>query len=157
MICIGMNYAAHAAESGVRAARDPVVFLKTAEHRGGPVRRRPDPAVGAKKSTGRSSWASSSASAASYLASPADAVEYIAGYLVANDLSERDFQLRRPAASGPRASPLPRFTPLGPWLVPADEVDAGTPAPAQLGQRRAAAGLEHRGPDLRRRARSSTT
>ena len=52
-------------------------------------------------------------------------MECIAGYLVANDLSERDYQLPGAAGQWTKGKSLPSSTPLGPWLVPADELDAG--------------------------------
>jgi 2,4-didehydro-3-deoxy-L-rhamnonate hydrolase len=123
LVCVGLNYAAHAAESGVPAPTVPVVFLKPANTAAGPFDATPIPPASRKYDwevelgvvIGRS---------ASYLASPADAMDVVAGYVVGNDLSERDYQLNGPAGQWTKGKSLPLSTPLGPWLVPADEVDA---------------------------------
>jgi 2-keto-4-pentenoate hydratase/2-oxohepta-3-ene-1,7-dioic acid hydratase in catechol pathway len=62
---------------------------------------------------------------ASYLSSVEEAAGHIAGYVVANDLSERDYQLPGAAGQWTKGKSLPASSPLGPWLVPADQVDAG--------------------------------
>ncbi|WP_461164279.1 fumarylacetoacetate hydrolase family protein [Arthrobacter sp. R4-81] len=124
IVCIGMNYAAHAAESGAAPPEIPVVFLKPSNTISGPFDAAPIPPSSAKYDwevelgvvIGR---------AASYLADPADAMDYVAGYVVANDLSERDYQLPGAAGQWTKGKSLPASTPLGPWLVPADEVDPG--------------------------------
>jgi 2,4-diketo-3-deoxy-L-fuconate hydrolase len=125
IVCIGMNYAAHAAESGSAPPQIPVVFLKPANTVSGPFDAAPIPPFSAKYDwevelgvvIGR---------AASYLSSVEDAVECIGGYLVANDLSERDYQLPGAAGQWTKGKSLPSSTPLGPWLVPADELDGGS-------------------------------
>jgi 2,4-diketo-3-deoxy-L-fuconate hydrolase len=122
--CVGLNYAAHAAESGVPAPTVPVVFLKPGNTAAGPFDPAPIPPASQKYDwevelgvvIGRP---------ASYLASRAEAADVIAGYLVANDLSERDYQMNGPAGQWTKGKSLPQSTPLGPWLVPADEVDPG--------------------------------
>lgn len=123
VICIGMNYAAHAAESGSQPPTVPVVFIKPSNTVAGPFDAAPIPPLSTKYDwevelgvvMGRT---------ASYLATRAEAIDAVAGYLVANDLSEREYQL--PGASGQwtKGKSLPNSTPLGPWLVPADELDA---------------------------------
>jgi len=60
-----------------------------------------------------------------YLDSPADSAAHIAGYLAANDLSEREFQLEISGGQWSKGKSSPGFSPLGPWLVTPDEVDAG--------------------------------
>jgi 2,4-diketo-3-deoxy-L-fuconate hydrolase len=122
--CVGLNYAAHAAESGVPAPTVPVVFLKPGNTAAGPFDPAPIPPASQKYDwevelgvvIGRP---------ASYLASRAEATDVIAGYLIANDLSERDYQMNGPAGQWTKGKSLPQSTPLGPWLVPADEVDPG--------------------------------
>jgi 2-keto-4-pentenoate hydratase/2-oxohepta-3-ene-1,7-dioic acid hydratase in catechol pathway len=60
----------------------------------------------------------------SYLDSPEEAVDHIAGYVVANDLSERDWQLSISGGQWSKGKSAPGFCPTGPWLVTADEIDA---------------------------------
>jgi 2-keto-4-pentenoate hydratase/2-oxohepta-3-ene-1,7-dioic acid hydratase in catechol pathway len=125
VVCIGMNYAAHAAESGSAPPQIPVVFLKPANTVAGPFDAAPIPPFSAKYD-----WEVELGvvvgKKASYLSSAEDAVECIAGYLVANDLSERDYQLPGAAGQWTKGKSLPSSTPLGPWLVPADELDGGS-------------------------------
>lgn len=124
IVCIGMNYAAHAAESGAAPPEIPVVFLKPTNTISGPFDAAPIPPSSEKYDwevelgvvIGRE---------ASYLADPAEAMNYVAGYVVANDLSERDYQLPGAAGQWTKGKSLPASTPLGPWLVPADEIDPG--------------------------------
>ncbi|WP_457964237.1 fumarylacetoacetate hydrolase family protein [Arthrobacter sp. D1-29] len=124
IICIGMNYAAHAAESGSAPPEIPVVFLKPANTASGPFDAAPIPPSSEKYDwevelgvvIGRE---------ASYLSDPGQALECVAGYLVANDLSERNYQLPGAAGQWTKGKSLPASTPLGPWLVPADQVNAG--------------------------------
>lgn len=124
IVCIGMNYAAHAAESGAAPPEIPVVFLKPSNTISGPFDAAPIPPSSEKYDwevelgvvIGRE---------ASYLADPAEAMDYVAGYVIANDLSERDYQLPGAAGQWTKGKSLPASTPLGPWLVPADEIDPG--------------------------------
>ena len=60
---------------------------------------------------------------ASYLDSPADSIDHIAGFVVANDLSEREFQLELSGGQWSKGKSAPGFNPTGPWLVTPDEVD----------------------------------
>ena len=124
VVCIGMNYAAHAAESGSAAPETPVVFLKPNNTVAGPYDDAPIP-PGSRKYDWEVELGIVIGSEASYLGSPADAMAVVAGYLVANDLSEREYQLPGAAGQWTKGKSLPKSTPLGPWLVPADEVDAG--------------------------------
>ncbi len=61
-------------------------------------------------------------STASYLDSPDDALDYVAGYAIANDVSEREFQIER-GGQWVKGKSCDTFNPMGPWLVPVDEVD----------------------------------
>lgn len=123
VICIGMNYAAHAVESGAEPPTIPVVFLKPSNTITGPFDAAPIPPLSAKYDwevelgvvIGRE---------ASYLASVEEAGDAVAGYLVANDLSEREYQIPGAAGQWTKGKSLPKSTPLGPWLVPASDVDA---------------------------------
>lgn len=123
VIAIGLNYAAHAAESGVAPPEVPVVFLKPANTISGPFDAAPIP-----PSSEKYDWEVELAivigKEASYLSSVEEAAQYIAGYSIANDLSERDFQMNGPAGQWTKGKTLPGSTPLGPWLVPASDVDA---------------------------------
>jgi 2,4-didehydro-3-deoxy-L-rhamnonate hydrolase len=124
VVCIGLNYTAHAAESGATPPESPVVFLKPSNTVSGPFDAAPIPPSSEKYDwevelgivIGRE---------ASYLSSTEEAADCIAGFVVANDLSERDYQLPGAAGQWTKGKSLPQSTPLGPWLVPADELDAG--------------------------------
>ncbi|MSS00062.1 fumarylacetoacetate hydrolase family protein [Arthrobacter sp. BL-252-APC-1A] len=129
IICIGMNYAAHAAESGAAPPRIPVVFLKPANTIAGPYDAAPIP-PGSAKYDWEVELGVVIGRAAVYLASPEDAAGVIAGYVLANDLSERAYQIPGEAGQWTKGKSLPASTPVGPWLVPATEVD-----PAALGIR----------------------
>jgi 2,4-diketo-3-deoxy-L-fuconate hydrolase len=124
LVCVGMNYAAHAAESGSEPPSIPIIFLKTPNTVAGPD----DQAFIPRNST-KTDWEVELGvvigKRASYLESPAQAEEHIAGYLTANDLSERTFQLDESGGQWSKGKCAPGFSPLGPWLVPASGVDAG--------------------------------
>ncbi|HKU34971.1 MAG TPA: fumarylacetoacetate hydrolase family protein [Paenarthrobacter sp.] len=123
VIAIGLNYTAHAAESGATPPEVPVVFLKPSNTIAGPFDAAPIP-PSAEKYDWEVELAIVIGKEASYLSSVAEAEAHIAGYTVANDLSERDYQLNGPAGQWTKGKSLPGSTPLGPWLVPASEVDA---------------------------------
>lgn len=122
VLCIGMNYAAHAAESGATPPEDPVLFLKTPNTVGGP-----DDSVAIPRGSEKTDWEVELAVVigrrASYLDSPADSMAHVAGFAVADDLSERDFQLAVSGGQWSKGKCAPGFNPLGPWLVTPDEVD----------------------------------
>jgi 2,4-didehydro-3-deoxy-L-rhamnonate hydrolase len=124
VVCIGMNYAAHAAESGSLPPEIPILFLKPSNTVQGPN----DP-VDIPRTSVKTDWEVELGvvigAAALYLGSPADSAAHIAGYVTANDLSERDFQLAVSGGQWSKGKASPGFTPLGPWLVTPDEVDAG--------------------------------
>jgi len=124
VVGIGMNYAAHAAESGAEPPTIPVVFLKPSNTVTGPY----DPAPLAPRST-QYDWEVELGivvgKEASYLASKQEAADCIAGYVTANDFSEREYQLPGAAGQWTKGKSLPGSTPLGPWLVPADGIDGG--------------------------------
>jgi 2-keto-4-pentenoate hydratase/2-oxohepta-3-ene-1,7-dioic acid hydratase in catechol pathway len=124
IICVGMNYAAHAAESGSEPPENLVIFLKTPNTIGGPH----DP-VEIPRGSVKTDWEVELGvvigARASYLESPADAADHIAGYVLANDLSERTWQLEVSGGQWSKGKSAPGFSPLGPWLVTPDEVDAG--------------------------------
>lgn len=123
VICVGMNYAAHAAESGAQPPRQPILFLKTPNTVVGPF----DEVVIPRDSS-KLDWEVELAvvigARAAYLDSPADAAAHIAGYTISNDISERDWQLHASGGQWSKGKCGPTFNPLGPYLVPAAEFDA---------------------------------
>ena len=123
IICVGLNYAAHAAESGAQPPASPVIFLKTPNTIGGP-----NDVVDIPRKSVKTDWEVELAvvigERALYLDSPADSAKHIAGYTVANDLSEREFQIEVSGGQWSKGKSAPGISPLGPWLVTADEVDS---------------------------------
>ncbi|MHB1519245.1 MAG: fumarylacetoacetate hydrolase family protein [Acidimicrobiales bacterium] len=124
IVCIGMNYAAHAAESGSPPPTNPILFLKPPNSVVGPN----DP-VDIPKGSTRTDWEVELGlvigERCHYLGSPAESRRHIAGYLVADDLSEREFQLELSGGQWSKGKSSPGFCPLGPWLVTPDEIDPG--------------------------------
>ncbi|HEX3786462.1 MAG TPA: fumarylacetoacetate hydrolase family protein [Pseudonocardiaceae bacterium] len=122
VICIGMNYAAHAAESGAQPPTEPVLFLKPGNTVAGPSDDVPIP----RRST-KTDWEVELGvvigAPALYLDSPEQARACIAGFVLANDVSERAFQLEVSGGQWSKGKSAPGFTPLGPWLVTPDEFD----------------------------------
>ncbi len=121
VVCIGMNYAAHAAEAGAQPPDVPVMFLKAPNTVVGPY----DDAMIPRGST-KTDWEVELAVVigrrASYLESPAESLAHVAGFATANDLSERSFQLEVSGGQWSKGKVAPGFSPLGPWLVTPDEV-----------------------------------
>ena len=121
ILCIGMNYAAHAAESGAEPPAEPVVFYKAPNTVVGPY-----DDVYIPRGATRTDWEVELAvvlgATARYLPDPEAARHCIAGYAVSNDLSEREFQLDRSGGQWSKGKSCETFNPLGPWLVTADEV-----------------------------------
>ena len=124
VVAIGLNYTAHAAESGATPPEVPVVFLKPTNTIAGPFDAAPIP-----PSSEKYDWEVELAivigKEASYLSSVSEAEGCIAGFAVANDLSERDYQIPGAAGQWTKGKTLPGSTPLGPWLVPSSDIDAG--------------------------------
>lgn len=124
VICVGLNYAAHAAESGALPPEHPVIFLKTPNTVGGP-----DDAVRIPHGSSRTDWEVELGvvigKRASYLKSKESARDHIGGFVVVDDLSERDFQLNVSGGQWSKGKSSPGFCPTGPFLVTPDEVDAG--------------------------------
>jgi 2-keto-4-pentenoate hydratase/2-oxohepta-3-ene-1,7-dioic acid hydratase in catechol pathway len=118
-ICIGLNYADHAAESGLAVPAEPVVFMKATSAITGPN----DPVIKPRNST-KLDWEVELGIVigkhASYV-EESDAMDYIAGYCVINDVSEREFQLER-GGQWDKGKGCDSFGPLGPYLVTKDEV-----------------------------------
>lgn len=118
-ICIGLNYADHAAESGMPAPAEPVVFMKATSAICGPN----DDVViprGSKKTDWEVELGVVIGKPAKYV-SRETALEHVAGYCVINDLSEREFQLEG-TGQWVKGKSADTFGPIGPWLVTADEV-----------------------------------
>jgi 2,4-diketo-3-deoxy-L-fuconate hydrolase len=124
VVGIGMNYAAHAAESGSAPPEIPVVFLKPTNTVTGPYDAAPIPPRSSKYD-----WEVELGivigTEATYLQSVEEAKDCIAGYVTANDFSEREYQIPGAAGQWTKGKSLPGSTPLGPWLVPAAEIDGG--------------------------------
>lgn len=125
-VCVGLNYADHAAESGLPVPAEPVLFMKTTSALIGCN----DPVVLPRESV-KSDWEVELGvvigSKARYV-SEADALSHVAGYCVVNDLSEREYQLER-GGQWDKGKGCDTFGPVGPWLVTRDEV----PDPQALG------------------------
>ena len=121
--CIGMNYAAHAAESGSEPPTVPIVFFKTPNTVVGPFDE-----VLIPRGSVRTDWEVELAvvigKQARYLESPADSAAHIAGYTISNDVSEREFQIEKSGGQWSKGKCCETFNPLGPSLVPADELDS---------------------------------
>ncbi|GAA4168535.1 fumarylacetoacetate hydrolase family protein [Gryllotalpicola koreensis] len=121
VLCIGMNYAAHAAESGSEPPEVPIVFLKTPSTVVGP-----DDAVEIPRGSEKTDWEVELGvvigTRALYLSSPDEALEHVAGFVLANDLSEREWQLEISGGQWGKGKSAPGFCPTGPVLVTPDEV-----------------------------------
>lgn len=118
-ICIGLNYADHAAETGAEIPAEPVMFMKATSAICGPnddlLRPR-----GSEKLDWEVELGLVIGKAASYV-SEAEAAQHIAGYCVVHDVSERSFQLER-CGQWSKGKGCDTFGPVGPWLVTPDEV-----------------------------------
>ena len=121
VVCIGQNYAAHAAESGAEPPTQPVIFFKHPNTVIGP-----DDDVRIPRGSTRTDWEVELAvvigKTARYLESPDQAREHIAGYVLSNDVSEREFQIEVSGGQWSKGKCAETFNPLGPWLLTADEV-----------------------------------
>ncbi len=120
VVCIGLNYRDHAAETGAKLPTEPVIFMKDPSTIVGPN----DDVLIPRKST-KTDWEVELAvvigKTARYLDDERSALACVAGYAVANDVSEREFQLER-GGQWVKGKSCETFNPLGPWLVPADDV-----------------------------------
>ncbi|WP_310584161.1 fumarylacetoacetate hydrolase family protein [Deinococcus sp.] len=118
-VCIGLNYRDHADETGAAYPAEPVVFLKATSSIQGP-----DDDVILPRGSVKSDWEVELGVVIGKKAkhvSEAEALEYVAGYCVVNDLSEREFQLER-GGTWDKGKACDTFGPIGPWLVTRDEV-----------------------------------
>jgi 2,4-diketo-3-deoxy-L-fuconate hydrolase len=128
---IGMNYAAHAAESGAEPPTRPVVFVKLPNTVVGPN----DPIVIPRRST-TTGWEVELGVVIGrrtpYLSSPGEALDHVAGFCTANDVSERTFQFEESGGQWSKGKSCASFTPIGPVLVTRDEVDHRAPTPVLI-------------------------
>jgi 2-keto-4-pentenoate hydratase/2-oxohepta-3-ene-1,7-dioic acid hydratase in catechol pathway len=120
-ICVGLNYAKHAKESGAEPPKEPVIFMKA-----------PDTVIGgfddivippnSVKTDYEVEICVVIGKDALYLESPAQAKEHILGYTISQDVSERHWQIER-SGQWVKGKSFPTFNPVGPWIVTADEFD----------------------------------
>ena len=119
LVCVGLNYSDHAAESGLPVPSEPVLFMKATSSIVGPNDDVEIPR-GSKKTDWEVELGIVIGKAAKYV-SEADALSHVAGYCVINDVSEREFQIER-GGQWDKGKGCDTFGPMGPWLVTADEV-----------------------------------
>ncbi|TRB19936.1 fumarylacetoacetate hydrolase family protein [Rhizobium rhizogenes] len=119
-IAVGLNYADHAAESGMPIPEEPILFNKAPSCIVGPNDTVLIP-PGSEKTDWEVELAIVIGKTASYVSEDA-ALEHVAGYCICNDVSERSYQLER-GGTWTKGKGCPTFGPLGPWLVTTDEVD----------------------------------
>ena len=118
-ICIGLNYADHAAESGLPIPPKPIIFTKSIDARVGPNHDVVLP-QGSVKGDWEVELGVVIGQTARYV-EQADALNYVAGYCVVNDVSEREYQIER-GGTWDKGKGCDTFGPVGPWLVTTDEV-----------------------------------
>ncbi len=120
IVCVGLNYAQHAAESGMDIPEEPVLFFKASSAIVGPY----DPVIIPKNSS-KTDWEVELAivieKKANYI-SKDNALDYVAGYMLHNDVSEREFQLER-SGQWVKGKSCDSFAPLGPFLATRDEIE----------------------------------
>jgi len=125
ILCIGLNYAKHAKETGAAIPTEPILFMKSTSSLTGPFDN-----IIIPKNSEKTDWEVELGvvigKKASYV-SEAKAMDYVAGYVLHNDVSERAFQLER-GGTWDKGKGCDSFAPLGPWLVTKDEI----PNPHQL-------------------------
>lgn len=118
-LAIGLNYSDHAAESGMPAPKEPIIFMKTTTSLSGP-----NDNVILPKNSAKSDWEVELGvvigTKAQYV-SKKDALKHVAGYCVVNDVSEREYQLER-GGTWDKGKGCDTFGPVGPWLVTTDEI-----------------------------------
>ncbi len=119
LICIGLNYKQHAAESGMAVPEVPIIFMKATSSLCGPF----DP-VYIPKNSGKTDWEVELAviiGKRTKYVSADEAMDYVAGYCLHNDVSERDFQLHH-GGQWVKGKSADHFAPLGPFLATKDEI-----------------------------------
>ena len=130
VICVGLNYAKHAVESGMTAPAEPVIFMKA-----------PDTVIGAnddvvvppnsQKTDYEVELCIVIGNNALYLKSPEDAASHILGYTISQDISERHWQIER-SGQWVKGKSFPTFNPMGPWIVTKDELAKNGLDPSNL-------------------------
>lgn len=130
VICVGLNYAKHAVESGMTAPAEPVIFMKA-----------PDTVIGAnddvvvppnsQKTDYEVELCVVIGKNAFYLKSPEDAASHILGYTISQDISERHWQIER-SGQWVKGKSFPTFNPMGPWIVTKDELAKNGLDPSSL-------------------------
>ena len=130
VICVGLNYAKHAVESGMTAPAEPVIFMKA-----------PDTVIGAnddvvvppnsQKTDYEVELCVVIGKNALYLKSPEDAAAHILGYTISQDISERHWQIER-SGQWVKGKSFPTFNPMGPWIVTKDELAKNGLDPSDL-------------------------
>ncbi|MDJ0894354.1 MAG: fumarylacetoacetate hydrolase family protein [Alphaproteobacteria bacterium] len=126
LICIGLNYSDHAKETGAEPPAEPIIFMKATSAITGPS----DDVMlpkGSKKTDWEVELGVVIGTEARYV-SKAAALDYVAGYCIANDVSERAFQIEG-TGQWTKGKSCDTFAPIGPWLVTKDEI----PNPQRLG------------------------
>jgi 2-keto-4-pentenoate hydratase/2-oxohepta-3-ene-1,7-dioic acid hydratase in catechol pathway len=119
VVCVGLNYADHARESGNPIPAEPVLFLKATTSINGPY----DPVIiprGSKKTDWEVELGVVIGETARYVPSE-EAMGFVAGYTIVNDVSEREYQLER-GGQWDKGKGCDTFSPIGPWLVTRDEI-----------------------------------
>lgn len=120
VVGIGLNYHGHAAEVGAEAPAEPILFLKASDTVVGP-----DDTVLIPRESIKTDWEAELGvvigATARYLASAEEGLAHVGGYVLVNDVTERAFQTER-GGTWDKGKNCETFTPLGPWLVTADEV-----------------------------------
>ncbi len=119
IICIGLNYSDHAAETGAEVPPEPTIFMKATSAISGPNDNVVIPR-GSEKTDWEVELGVIIGKHAKYV-NQSQALDYVAGYCVINDLSERAFQIER-SGQWVKGKSCDTFAPLGPWLVTRDEV-----------------------------------
>lgn len=130
IVCIGLNYHDHARETGAEPPGEPVLFMKAPDTVVGP-----NDTVLVPRASRKTDWEVELAvvigRTARYLGSAEEGLAHVAGYAVAHDVSEREFQIER-GGTWDKGKNCETFNPLGPWLVTADEVPDPQRLPLRL-------------------------
>ncbi|WP_225078573.1 fumarylacetoacetate hydrolase family protein [Streptomyces sp. CoT10] len=130
IVCIGLNYHDHARETGAAPPTEPVIFFKAPDTVVGP-----NDTVLVPRGAAKTDWEVELAvvigRTARYLESHEEALAHVAGYAVAHDVSEREFQIER-GGTWDKGKNCETFNPFGPWLVTADEVPDPQALPLRL-------------------------
>ncbi|MGB7841216.1 MAG: fumarylacetoacetate hydrolase family protein [Salinimicrobium sp.] len=120
ILCIGLNFSDHAAESGMEPPKEPILFMKATNTLSGPYDE-----VSIPKGSSKTDWEVELAFVLKrdvlYLESEAEAAEAIGGYFIMNDISEREFQVER-GGQWVKGKSCPGFSPAGPWMVTPEEI-----------------------------------